>query len=219
MGAHGVASLWRAGNGVVRMPRPCAPDEAVASAIAFAHMESLSKEPLPYWLGGGNYRAAHPLSPATTSIRGVDCIGWICWAYKLPRKRIGFNHGRWATVNDYVNTDSLIQDAEHERDLVDEVFIPRIGDLLVWPSIYAGELASPRRRAGTRRRIGHIAIVTNVPSLWLPQKPAFEQLTVSQCGSRHTPAIHISTGAAWANKDRTQWGQRPEWRSRILRFL
>ena len=85
------------------------------------------------------------------------------FALRLPHKRPGFNHGAWSTVTDWVNTDSMIQDADHERDLfVRVVDAPRPGDLVVWPSILAGEVDHNARHPGQRERIGHVGIVVDV---------------------------------------------------------
>lgn len=209
-----------------RTPRPSNPGDAVARALAIATSEASTPVPHLYGLGAGNFVPARPDSPFTVyvdpkterkSLR-CDCMGLIAYAYRLPRRREGFNAGRWSTVEGYVNCDSAIQDAEHEQDLFELVDDPRPGDLVIWPSIYAGELASPYRgRTGVRRRIGHIAIITEVRTAIWRMKKDYSLLSVVQCGSKHSPAVHRSNAAVWANKDRTQWGRRDEWGSRIVR--
>lgn len=208
-----------------RNPRPCDPSESVARAQALAEVEAKLVKPHRYGLGTGNYFPEDPTRIFTTftDISGnrdlrSDCMGPVAYSLRIPRKRPGFNHGSWSVVTDWVNTDSLIQDAEHEQDLVMEVDEPQPGDLLVWPSIYSGELSSPfKGRTGNRRRIGHVSLVVRVDAGFWKVSPKYERVRVAQCSSRHTPAIHLSDALAWKNKQRTQWGTRHEWRSRILR--
>jgi hypothetical protein len=191
-----------------------------------AHVEEQLDKPHPYVLGGGNYSPKAPRTAVTVVVKGgkrivgIDCMGVVAYALKVPRHRPGYNRGSWSSVIDWVNTDSAIQDADHERDLFEPVTDePEPGDVLVWPSVYAGELSSPYKgKSGERRRIGHISLIIRVRiGRWDWNNPPYDKLDVVQGGSRHTPAIHTSTGAAWAGKQRTQWGTRPEWVSRILR--
>lgn len=208
----------------MRQPRPCPPAESVQRALAMA--EAARNAPHIYDLGEGDYQP-HSRLPLTSSERkggalASDCIGAIVHALAIPRRRVGFNRGRWSVVEGYVNTDSSIQDAQHERDLFELVRDrPQPGDLLCWPSIYEEELVSDpkkRRRRGQRVRIGHISIVVDVQAAeWDWSAPAFSLLDVVQCGSRHRPAIHRSTGAAWAGRETFRRQRRPEWGSVLLR--
>lgn len=99
---------------------------------------------------------------------------------------------------------------------------PEPGDLLCWPSIYEEELSADpakRRRRGARVRIGHIAIVVDVSRAleWDVSRPDFALLDVVQCGSRHQPAIHRSTGARWAGREKYGLhAARAEWSSLLL---
>lgn len=207
-----------------RQPRPVGAEERVRRAHEM--VEAAASCPHIYDLGEGDYQP-HSALPLTTSERkgGVlasDCIGTVVHAMAIPRRRVGFNDGPWSVVEGYVNTDSSIQDAQHERDLFELVRDrPQPGDLLCWPSIYEGELvADPkkRRRRGQRVRIGHISIVVDVQAAeWDWSAPAFSLLNVVQCGSRHRPAIHRSTGAAWAGRETFRRQRRPEWGSVLLR--
>lgn len=211
---------------MARQPRPTPAAERVARALAM--VEAALVTPHVYDLGEGDYQPTHVL-PLTHSDRkdyelASDCIGAVVHALAVPRRRPGFNEGRHSVVTGYVNTDSAIQDAQHERDLFELVTDrPHPGDLLCWPSIYEGELAADpakRRRAGKRMRIGHISIIVEVRALeWDWAAPAFDLVDVVQCGSTHRPAIHRSTGASWAGRDLFRRQRRPEWSSVLLRPL
>ncbi len=211
----------------MRQPRPCSATESVQRALAMA--DAAASAPHIYDLGEGDYQPRSSL-PLTFSERNggklaSDCIGAIMHALAIPRRRVGFNDGPWSVVEGYVNTDSAIQDAQHERDLFELVTDrPRPGDLICWPSIYEGELIkepSKRRRRGARLRIGHIAEVIDVSRAleWDAAHPSFDLLNVVQCGSRHRPAIHRSTGASWLGRDLFRKQRRPEWASVLLRPL
>src|SRR5262245_49816365 len=47
-----------------------------------------------------------------------DCAGFaICRCYGLRRHRPGFNRGAWSSVEDDLNCNSAIEDADHHREL------------------------------------------------------------------------------------------------------
>ena len=172
--------------------------------------------PEPYVLGGGDWRPAQPEAPFTLAkrggayVRGCDCWGLVAWAYRQPRRRVGYNKGRWATVSDYVNCDSAIEAAEHGAagSLWCVVEAPRVGDLLVWPSV--------RGPGGHRVRIGHVGIVAGVPAEWAPG--GFELLDVVQCQASKRPAIMRGTGASWRGRETFRGKTDAAWRTRILRL-
>lgn len=208
-----------------RQPRPAPAAERVARALAM--VEAALVTPHVYDLGEGDYlrEAVLPLTHSERKLRPAsDCIGAVMHALAVPRRRPGFNVGRHSVVTGYVNTDSAIQDAQHEQDLFTLVTDrPQLGDLLCWPSIFEGEIIkdpAKRRRAGKRIRIGHISILVEVRALeWDWAAPAFDLVDVVQCGSVHTPAIHRSTGRSWAGRDLFRRQRRPEWSSVLLRPL
>ena len=211
-----------------RQPRPCSPAEAVARALAVVEAEKRLTNPHRYGLGCGDYRAEHPDDPFTlharTNTLRCDCSGFLAFCNRLRRKRDGFNVGSWSVVAGYINTDSKIQDAQHQRELFTFADRPQLGDVLCWPSIYTGELeADPkkRRRRGDRERIGHESLVVGVERVveWDPKFPSFDLLDVAQCGSSHRPAIHVSTGAAWSGRDNFRGQRRPEWAAVLLRLI
>jgi hypothetical protein len=216
-----------------REPRPCTADESVLRARRLVDLEAAAEKPHPYILSAGRYDPDHPDAPPFTrgvseaaaarwgKTLGCDCSAFVKWCLKLPSARFGFNKGPWATVAGSINVDSLVEDARHERDLCELVSdgAPRPGDLLAWPSIRGREIGrSHDGEASKRFRVGHVALVLAVRAAeWDWSRPAYELLDVAQCGSTHEPAIHASTGAAWANRDRTRWGKRPEWASVLIR--
>lgn len=206
-----------------RLPRPARRDVRVRRALEM--VAAAATTPHRYFLSAGDYRPGSALPctrPAKTAPKPAsDCIGAVMHALQVPRRRDNFNLGSWSVVTGYVNTDSAIQDAQHEHDMFELALRPEPGDLLCWPSIYEHELAADpkkRRRAGERLRVGHISIVVEVRALeWDLAAPAFSLLDVVQCGSTHTPAIHCSTGASWAGRDKFREQRRPEWAAVLLR--
>lgn len=188
------------------MIRPCPPAEAVERALALLGRTE------PYVLGTGDYRGIgrDPWTTRKDGRTGCDCWGLIAHAYRLPRHRPGYNKGRWATVSDDMNCDAAIEQAEHITD--DAVWAPAgdqpaIGDVLVWPSI-----RGPDRR---RLRIGHVALVVDVPAEWQPER--YDWLTVVQCQSSREPAIMRGPGSAWRGRETWRGATDTRWRSRLLR--
>ncbi|MES2170577.1 MAG: hypothetical protein V4479_07625 [Actinomycetota bacterium] len=147
-----------------------------------------------------------------------DCFGFAyCECYGVRRHRQGFNRGPWASVEDDLNVNSAIEDADHARELFDRVVAgpPHLGDLLAYPTF-----SLP---VGGQRKtwIGHIAIVTGVSRLleWDWTRPTWGELDVVQCrgpnGAR--PGIVATTAAHWDGHDLT-W-PKPEHRSVLLRVV
>jgi hypothetical protein len=181
------------------LPRP-------ASAIAAVTVARSLVGTGVYQLGTGD---------CDTPIGGPsDCAGFaICRCYGLRRHRPCFNRGAWASVSDDLNSNSLIEDADHQRELAVRVTDrPQIGDLLAYPTIHIPGHELPW--------IGHIAIVVGVDraaELDLT-RPDWALLDVVQCcgpdGRR--PGIIESTAAHWNGHDMT-W-PKPEHRSVLLRM-
>lgn len=183
---------------------PCSPTEAVARALSMVGRTE------PYVLGTGDFRTDSPL-PFTTNVRGYGCDCWGlagAWAYQLKRHRAGFNKGAWATVSDDINTDSAIEDAEHNQELFEVVDVPQLGDLVVFPSI---------RESGKRVRIGHVGIVVGVPAEWDPAAPQYDKLDVVQCQASSKPAIKRGSGQAWMWRESFRGKTDRRWRTRLLR--
>lgn len=194
--------------------RPCSAELAVTRAKLLVGGNRRE----PYVLGTGDFHPAatidEPFSKNSFGF-GCDCWGFAgAWCYKLPRHRAGYNKGPWATVADDLNCDSAIEQAEHKDKVSDVLWeianTPKPGDLIVWPSI--------RGAGGVRLRIGHVAIVLEVPAEWDWHVSPFGLLQVAQCGSSR-PSLHFSTGKAWEGRDWFKGQIDPKWRTRILRSV
>jgi len=167
-----------------------------------------------YGLGKGGYDARRPDDPFqnVNGIEMADCSAYsIQYAYKLPAHRPRFNEGGWASVSDDINCDSAIEDGEHHHELFDVVDRPRLGDLLVYPSI--------RDEHGKRIRIGHVGIVVGLCAEWGPATPQFGELTVVQCQAARRPAVMRGPASGWMFREgyrgKVDWA----WRTRILRVV
>lgn len=208
-------------------PRPCSAIEAVARArTLLAHPSNLATG---YFYGTGNYKpitlAGRPIDVPWTEEAdklgrvhtGSDCAGFaICWCYKLPRHRPGYNRGAWASIEDDINCNSAIEDAEHARDLfvlVEQQAVnwPQPGDLLCYPTF--------RIEGHPRPWIGHVGIVLDTvrAAEWDGANPQYQLLDVAQCcgPDERKPAVLATDGSAWMKHDH-DW-PKPEHRTRLLR--
>ena len=173
-------------------------------------MLALVGKPIPYMLGTGD--AHGPTS--RDGVIGFDCAGAaICYAHQLKRHRPGFNRGKWATVSDDINCNSMIEDAEHKQELfvpVDESDV-RPGDLIAYPTIYVRRVLRP-----TLKFIGHVQMVAGVPVGWT-KADGYSALQVVHCHgpNRRIPGVTISVGAACDMHDE-RWGK-PQHQTRIVR--
>ncbi len=181
-------------------PRPLfTAHEAVARALLAAGTGT-------YQLGTGD---------VDTPIGGQsDCCGFAtCWCYGIRRHRPGFNRGannRRGDVEDDVNCNSSLDDAERDRDLFEVIDRPELGCLLKYPTIHL---------PGHEPWCGHEAIVVGVSRCleWDTAAPDYSLLDVVQmCGPNgHHPGIIKSDGAIWRNHDHN-W-PKPEHRTWMLR--
>jgi hypothetical protein len=178
-----------------------------------------------YLLGSGdfNVRLGPPVvdEPWTTGPTGrglgADCAGFaICYCWKLKRHRLGYNRGSWASVEDDINCNSLLEDAQHRQELaVIAKDAPRPGDLLVYPTIRISSNAH-----NTLTFIGHVGIVENnrLLTAWDPSNPRYDLLSVIQChgpdGFR--PGVVRSDGSIWARHN-INW-PKPEHRAYVVRM-
>ena len=186
-------------------PRPCLPAEAVRRALSVVGTGV-------YTLGQGGYDPHVPTKPWTGAGEFSDCSGFAAsWCYRLPRSRPGFNRGPWSTVSDDVSTDSVVEDSEHRNELFVAVSLPQAGDLVVFPGI---RLPGQAKRV----RIGHIAIVVEVPAEWDPANPDYSRLGVIQCFPRR-PAVQRTDGKLWVGRERFRGDVNPAWRTRIVRVV
>lgn len=140
-----------------------------------------------------------------------DCAGFaINKCYNIRRHRPGFNKGSWASVEDDINCNSAIEDADHKQELFERVTdVPKPGDLLTYPTFRLHNHAQPF--------IGHVAIVIGVPAEWAWGYSKWGELTVVQCcgPDGRKPGIVKSNAGHWDAHDAT-W-PKPEHRSVLLR--
>ena len=185
------------------LPRPCTSTTAVERAL------SLVGKGGQYVLGTGDYLGDGPPWTSRGGLQGSDCAGFaMCWAYKLPRHRPGYNKGPWASVADDINCNSGLEDAAHARDLFEFTDTPRLGDLLCYPTF----------TVSGKRFIGHVGIVVGVRAAeWDPERPQYELLDIAQCKGPNgrKPAVVKTDGSLWAHHD-TVW-PKLQHRTRMLR--
>src|SRR5512134_3458520 len=146
---------------------------------------------LKYRLGAGGRK---PLAASPGPY--CDCAGFVTWCLGFdryqPASRSDFPTvaGGW----DWVNTDSMIAAARSGKGWFQELAEPEVGCLVVYPSIY---------RKGERVRVGHVGIVTQVPTRWDPVI-GYGRLTVIHCSAgnykRTGSAVQETSGMPWANK-------------------
>lgn len=185
--------------------RPCSPAEAIQRAVKYVGRGT-------YGLGKGGFNAKKPDDP-WTNVNGIEMAD--CWAYafsyayKVPLHRPGFNEGSWSTVADDVNCDSGIEDAEHQQELLELAEWPKLGDLLVFPSV--------RDTTGKRIRIGHVGIIVGLCAEWDPKTPQYGQLEVVQCQASRKPAVMRGPGTGWMFREQFRGVVDDRWRTRILR--
>lgn len=191
---------------------PCSANEAVDRAGKT--VASLAGQ---YLLGTGDYRPHGTDTPWTyqRAEKGSDCAGFaICYCWKLVRHRPGFNRGPWASVEDDINCNSLIEDAQHKQELCEEVNYPAPGDLLAYPSF---ALSGPD---GTMHRfIGHVGLVIAALSrAWDPLHRRYDRLSIAQCHGPNgfKPGAVVTDGSIWLHHD-SVW-PKPEHRTHIIRM-
>lgn len=143
-----------------------------------------------------------------------DCAGFaLCRCYGLRRHRPGFNRGAWASIEDDLNCNSAIEDADHHCELFVRADRPALGDLLAYPTFRLLGHAAPW--------IGHIAIVVGVARVleWDPARPQWHLLDVVQCAGPNgrNPGIVATDARHWDDHD-AQW-PRSLHRSSLLRVV
>jgi len=157
------------------------------------------------WTDGGRQGA---------SVFGSDCAGFaITWAWKVKRHRPGYNHGNWSTVEDDINCNSLIEDANHKQELATEVDTPQPGDLLAYPTF------NLRTQDGADHRfIGHVGLVSSAPATWDLKHRRYDLCSVVQCHGPNgfKPGVVATDGSIWLHHD-VMW-PKPEHRTHIIRM-
>lgn len=164
-----------------------------------------------YVLGGGGFNVLSPDNPTKPKRRkdgtlvtyALDCSGWVTYLYKLLRTRKGFNVGKWATVSHAINTDSIVEDAEHKQELFYVVAYPVLGDLIVYPGSW--EDSDGDGDLDQREDIGHVGIIVGVPAEWDPARPQYELLTVVHCSPSNAKrkwktGVKRTNGALWVDR-------------------
>lgn len=198
------------------LPRPCTAASAVARARELLSAPALGNATHSYQLGTGDFAPHDPDVPWTSSRGGPlgsDCAGLIVWAYELPRHRPGFNTGAWATVSDDLNSNSMIEDADHAQDLFRRVSLPQPGDVLAYPTIRLPGKQAPW--------IGHVALVvgTDRAGNWDPNAPQYHLLDIVQvCGPNGRTPAAIATDGAVFDRHSVIW-PKPEHRTVMLRIV
>lgn len=141
-----------------------------------------------------------------------DCFGFaVNECFGLRRHQPGFNRGPWASVEDDLNCNSAIEDADHAGELFERVTTPAPGILIAYPTIRIAGHPDPW--------IGHIGIVVGVSRCaeWDHDRPQYEFLDVVHCHGPNgrRPGIVKTDGSPWSLHDHN-W-PKPEHRTAMLR--
>ncbi len=165
-----------------------------------------------YTVGAGG-RDASALTPDSVvrGRRGCDYAGFLAWCLGYDRHQRGFT-----PVSDWVNADSMICEAEIFGTWFRPLVTPEIGAVIAYCSI---EL----ERDGRRDRVGHAALVVEVPDRWTTSEAAWAAMRIIHCSPsiqrRRGHAIDETHAAAWAHRASFRGASHPRWRTRFLRYL
>lgn len=208
------------------MPR-ISRDEAVNRLLKFVNTGT-------YGLGKGDKNAladspfefvASAPGPSTAKNQ-CDCIGAVLWAFASPRHVPLFPE-----YEGDINVDSALMDAgcikgDHSlRKFFVEQPIGEPGDILMFPSVRAGELGDTSVPASTRIRIGHTGLITG--SMTKNRDPNYyiANFSVLECSSG-TPAVKHGWDANFHgqnNRANVTWKgnvhTNHSWRTRIVRYV
>ncbi len=137
---------------------PTSRESAVARAWLIA-----GTRPTRYKLGAGGRNPSAP-TPFTVrdGILGSDCIGFVLWCLGLDR----YQPKVFPYYEGWINTDSAIMDAKGKRSVFELIDRPELGSMVIYPSLW---------KAGKMIRMGHVAIVVEVPAEW-PSKLEWSKL-------------------------------------------
>lgn len=151
-----------------------------------------------YSWGAGHFDPAHPellgmsLGEDTSIGLGWDCAGAaVAHAFGLFRHRPGFNRQMHATIEDDLNVDSIIEDADPARggrlELGELVTIPAPGILLMTPTI--------RIPAKNFVEPGHVRMILDA-TRWNPAAPRYADVVYLECRgpNRRAPGVVRNTG-------------------------
>lgn len=200
-------------------------DEAVSRLLKFVNMGT-------YGLGKGDKDelAASPFQFVATAPRNAknqcDCIAAVLWAFKCPRKT-----GMFPEYGGDINVDSALMDAGCIkgdyvlRKFFVELEVGEPGDILMFPSVRAGELGDKSYPAAARLRIGHTGLITGQRVKNCDTTSIIANYSVLECSSG-SPAIkhgwdtnfHVQNNRAnvtWQGTVHTN----PSWRTRVVRYV
>jgi hypothetical protein len=120
--------------------------------IAVERARRMAKQKTTYILGAGGRdpKASTPLTKRNGAL-GSDCVGFTSWCLQHDR----YQPETFELYDGWINTDSLMMDAKGRRSWYAPVTKPEPGDVVVYPSLY---------KDGKRVRMGHIALVVEVPT-------------------------------------------------------
>lgn len=162
----------------------------------------IAAKPSLYILGAGGRdpKAETPFTRKDSQL-GADCVGFTCWCLGHDR----YQPATFPLYDGWINTDSLLLDANGRQTWYARVSRPEPGDVVVFPSIV---------KDGHRERMGHIALVVYVPSempgdvytlsagarrAWLLRVKVIDCAAAS---ARKPYAVHETTAAAsWDKPD------------------
>lgn len=148
--------------------------------------------------------------------KGSDCWGLIAYAWKTPRSRPGFNVGKWASVENAMNCDSVLEDGRHKQEFGRTLLDyepPRPGDLIITPTIRL-------YRAGEVHpwfyEMGHVRICTKAPLAWDINRPAFVSCEIIELHGPNRAHGPIRTSGQHVDLHNRDW-PKPEHRAHVVR--
>jgi hypothetical protein len=182
-----------------------------------------------YHLGAGG---ADPwaITPAAahwkTGIVGLDCSGYVAYAWGLRRK---LDEDVLAAWGGYISTDSIIADARGARQVFEPIRRPELAALVVYCGV---DLDGD----GDRDRVGHVGLIGGaIPAEWDEDHPDYSLLQVAHCSAsnwkrwpapvgverKRSPAVAVTSGRAWNGRQTVQWRDKPlrdkRWASIMVR--
>jgi hypothetical protein len=160
---------------------------------------------------GGRDPAARTPDSVVRGWRGCDYAGFLAWCLGYDRRQRGFTPS-----SDWVNADSMICEAETLGAWFRPLVTPEIGAVIAYCSI-------DLERDGRRDRIGHAALVVELPDRWSNSEAAWTAMRIIHCSPslqrRCGHAIDETHAAAWAHRATFRGASHPRWRTRFLRYL
>lgn len=178
---------------------PCSPEVAVQRMLEL----EASRRGAYSW-GAGHFDPDHPALLGMTvanGIQGWDCAGAaISHAFMLTRHRPGFNRQRYATVEDDINVDSIIEDADADhgghQELGELVTAPDPGVLLLTPTI--------RIPAKGFVEPGHVRMIIDA-SKWSAAAPRWADVVYLECKGppKRAPGVVRNAGESVDQWDAT----------------